>query len=175
MQRTHYSGHLRIANIFLRSRLTSSLRSGLSLMDRPNTGYHKTNLPQENYILFEIMTQALFQLLFLFCQSSLQPLCGLFRPIKTKPCRNFKSITTNTVHTFSSDFKFQVTMWRERYNETTSKCFVAHNLPLLLYHNLLGVSQRSHSCQLCYFVLSYQTNINQEAGSILSCTHSTPS
>ena len=108
----------------LGSRFTSSIRSDLSIADRPNIWYYKTILPQETYVLFEVIIYALFLLLFNFCQSRFQPLSELFRPIKTKPCRNFKSITTTTFHMFSSDFRFQVTMWkRERYNGTTFEMF----------------------------------------------------
>ena len=40
----------------------------------------------------------------------------------TKLCRNFNSVTTFTVHTFSSDFKFQVKMWqRERERDWGTK------------------------------------------------------
>ena len=38
----------------MRSRLTSSVRSDLSMADRPNIGYHKAILPQETYVLFEV-------------------------------------------------------------------------------------------------------------------------
>ena len=82
-----------------------------------------------------------------------------------KPCPNVKSITTTTVHTSSSDFRFQVIMsWRDTM-EPVSKCFVAHDLPFLPYHKCLSISQPLHSCQIRYVVLSYETNICQEAGS----------
>ena len=35
--------------------MPSFLGSDLSIVDRPNTGYHKTILPQETYVLFEII------------------------------------------------------------------------------------------------------------------------
>ena len=44
----------------MRSRLTSSVRSDLSMADRPNTGYHKAILPQETYVLFEVTIYAIF-------------------------------------------------------------------------------------------------------------------
>ena len=43
-----------------------------------------------------------------------------------------------------------------------SKCFVTHDILLLLYHNYLRVLQQSHSYKVRYFVLSYQTNNHQE-------------
>ena len=44
----------------MRSRLTSSVRSDLSMADRPNIGYHKAILPQETYVLFEVTIYAIF-------------------------------------------------------------------------------------------------------------------
>ena len=49
-----------IADTFLRSWLTSSLRSDLSIVDRPNIAYHETILPQETYVLFKVIIFALF-------------------------------------------------------------------------------------------------------------------
>ena len=160
MQRAHYSRHFRVADTFLRFRLTSCLRKNLCTTDSSIIGYNKAILPQETCFIWgnnlrSLLTVPQF-LLVLFPTTA-----WAFQAHKNKALPKFQLYNhLHGSHVFQwlqvpgENVAERVREREIQWNWTTLDMFCGYDLPLLLYHNCVGASQRLYSCQLHYLVLS---------------------
>ena len=129
-----YSGHLSATDIIFRSQLTLPSRNDPSIANTPNNRPYKTflvrNLPKFYFgqcFTISFKFSSIFIILFL------GEFNGLFRSIKMKNCRYFKSVFTSMIDVFSS-FKDVNAQWdKGRNTNTIMEISVVHGQPPLLY------------------------------------------
>ena len=110
MQRTHYSGHLSVADIIVRSRLRFPPRNDLPMANTSKTESQKNSCKKFLYILFQTVFYIFFKYFFYFVYFIFEPVYGLFRAKKIKISWNFQSLSTSTIDAFPNYKDVQSTM-----------------------------------------------------------------